>query len=32
MYLVLGMLIVGLPILAIGCFAAWRERQYERQA
>ena len=31
MYLILGMFIVGLPILIIGCVAAWREHQYEKQ-
>ena len=27
MYLIWGMLIVGLPIIIIGCVAAWREHQ-----
>jgi hypothetical protein len=30
--LILGMLIVGLPLIIVGCVAAWRERQYEKQA
>jgi len=30
MYLILGMCIVGLPILIIGCVAAWREHQIEK--
>jgi len=30
MYLILGMIIVGLPILIIGCVAAWREKQWEK--
>ena len=30
--LILGMVIVGLPLIIIGCVSAWRERQYEKQA
>jgi len=30
MVLIIGMLIVGLPILIIGCVAAWRDHQIEK--
>jgi hypothetical protein len=30
--LILGMLIVGLPILIIGCVAAWRDHQIEKMS
>jgi len=30
MYLIIGMLIVGLPLLIIGFVAAWREHQIEK--
>jgi len=30
--LLLGALMVGLPIIIMGSVAAWRERQYEKQA
>ena len=30
MYLIIGMLIVGLPVLIIGCVAAWREYQINK--
>jgi hypothetical protein len=30
--LLLGALMVGLPIIIMGCVAAWRERQYNEQA
>jgi hypothetical protein len=29
--LILGMLMVGLPIMIIGCVSAWRERQHKEQ-
>ena len=32
MYLILGALIVGLPIMIIGFVAAWREYQCEKQS
>ena len=32
MYLILGMLIVGVPIIIIGCVAAWREHQIEKMS
>jgi len=30
MYLIIGMLIVGIPVIIIGCVAAWREYQNEK--
>ena len=32
MYIIYGMLIVGLPILTLGCIAAWREHQMEKSS
>jgi hypothetical protein len=32
MHLILGMLIVGLPILIIGCLAAWHEHKIEKMS
>ena len=29
--LLLGALMVGLPVIIIGCVAAWRERKYNEQ-
>ena len=31
MYLIIGMLIVGIPVIIIGCIAAWREYQANKQ-
>ena len=30
--LLIGAWIVGLPLIIMGCVAAWRERQYEKEA
>ena len=30
--LLLGVLIMGVPLIIIGCVAAWRERQMEKEA
>ena len=30
--LLIGALMVGLPVIIMGCVAAWRERQYEKEA
>jgi hypothetical protein len=29
--LLIGALITGVPLIIIGCVAAWRERQYEKE-
>jgi len=29
--LILGMVIIGLPLIIAGCIAAWREKQNEKQ-
>jgi len=29
--LILGMVIIGLPLIIMGSIAAWRERQHEKQ-
>jgi hypothetical protein len=29
--LLVGAFMVGLPIMIVGCIAAWRERQYKEQ-
>jgi len=29
--LLLGALMVGLPVIIIGCVASWRERQFNKQ-
>ena len=31
MYLIFGMLIVGVPVIIMGCVAAWREYQNRTQ-
>ena len=30
--LLIGALMVGLPVMIIGCVAAWRERQHDKQS
>ena len=29
MYIIIGMLIVCVPVMIIGCLAAWREHHYK---
>ena len=31
MYLIIGMFIVAIPIMIIGCIAAWKEHQANKQ-